>query len=80
MLRIKNERMKELEKFGFNDCGKHYALDPNFYKSGMLKGLYTCRNVFVDKQTGKFWCGFKNDEVWQALQALVIADMVEDVE
>ena len=79
MLKIKADKMKDLEKFGFQDWGKYYALEPNFYKTGPLKGLFTCRNVFVDKATGRFWCGFKNDEATQSLEALDKADMVEEV-
>ena len=79
MLRIKEDRMKDLEKFGFQDLGKHYALDPNVYSKSPLKGLFTCRNVFVDKDTGKFWCGFKNDEAETVFNDLIQADMVEEV-
>ena len=79
MLKIKADRMKDLEKFGFQDWGTYYALDPNFYKTGPLKGLFTYRNVFVDKQTGRFWCGFLDDEAKQSLEVLNKADMVEEV-
>ena len=80
MLKIKAECMDKLKEFGFEDWGTYYALDPNFYKSGILKGLYTCRNVFVDKDTRKFSCGFINYEAESVFNALDKADMVEEVE
>jgi hypothetical protein len=79
MLRIKADRMNDLEKFGFEDWGKYYALNPNVYSNSPLKGLFTCRNVFVDKDTRKFSCGFINYETESVFNALNKADMVEEV-
>jgi hypothetical protein len=78
MLKIKAECMDKLEQFGFEDWGKYYALDPNVYSTSPLKGLFTCRNVFVDKDTRKFRCGFINAEAEAVFEALNKADMVEE--
>lgn len=65
MLKIKSDKMNDLEKFGFEDWGKYYALNPN---------------VFVDKDTRKFSCGFINYEAETVFNELNKADMVEEVE
>ena len=65
MLKIKADKINDLEKFGFEDWGQYYVLNPG---------------VFVDKDTRKFSCGFINYEAESVFNALNKADMVEEVE
>ena len=77
MLKIKADKMNDLEKFGFEDWGTYYALNPEIYSNKPLKGWFTCINVFVDKDTRKLSFGYINYEAKSVFDALYNADMVE---
>ena len=80
MLKIKADCLDRLTEFGFEDWGKYYALNPNVYSKSPLKGMFTCRNVFVDKDTRNFRCGFVNYETETVFEALNKANMLEEVD
>lgn len=83
MVRIKSEylNLESLKPFGFFDTGmRDFALDPAVENEGHpLAKMFTVLNTFIQKETGKFWCGFQTDDVVRVLQKLFDAGMVEEV-
>jgi len=69
-MKIKADKIGELEKFGFEKRGKEYVLLPT--------GFITSVNFFVNCDTREVWCGFVNTTAKNKAEELIKADMVEE--